>query len=487
MIQACDSAIRGRKKLNTYLAVDIGASSGRHIIGCFDQGKLTVQEIYRFDNGLIKKNGHLCWDIDSLFQNVVKGMKICREKGFNPLFMGIDTWGVDYVLLDENDCLLGNAVGYRDDRTAGMDKFLEEKLPFSSMYARAGIAKQPFDTVYQLMADFSENPEKRTAAKTFLMIPDYLVFLLTGVKANEYTNASTTSMLNASAKDWDPQILEDAGIPVGLFNKKPVEPGTTAGPLKKEILQQTGLDLTVLYTATHDTGSAFAAVPAMDEHSVFLSSGTWSLLGMENKKPFCDEKSLAAGFTNEGGYQGTYRYLKNIMGLWVLQCIRKENQNQYTFAEMASMAAGALSYPGRISINDNRFLAPENMTAEIKAALSEGGYAAPENLSELLACVYNSLVDCYKTSIEELELLTNSTFTSINIVGGGCNNVVLNQLLADAMDMPVYAGPTEGTAIGNLIIQMIRGGEFKSWAEARNVIRDSFEIKKYESQKQEQK
>ncbi len=461
--------------MNYYLAVDIGASTMRMILGWFENGRIQLEEVYRRSNVLETRNGHLCWNLDDLYFGIVEGLRQCKNIGKIPLAMGIDTWAVDYVLLDENDQILGDSVAYRDSRTYGMDEELEKVLPFEKHYAISGIAKQPFNTVYQLMAQFRAHPAHRTA-ESFLMVPDYLNFLLTGVKMNEYTNCSSTAMLDARTKDWSEEILHAARIPEHLFTEKPCVPGTVVGILKKELAQIVGFNVKVIAPATHDTGSAFVAVPAKDENAVYISSGTWSLLGVENNLAMTNDAAMQSGFTNEGGFNHKIRFLKNIMGLWILQSIHREIDGRYSFAQMASMAESAGSYPGRIDVNDNRFLAPKNMMWEITAALAENGYHDP-SFAQLLSCVNHGLADCYAKAIRDLEEMVGRKFTSVNIVGGGCQNEYLNRLTAQATGLPVYAGPTEGTALGNLIVQMLKNSEFTSLQEARNVIAKSFDIK----------
>ncbi len=461
--------------MNTFLAVDIGASTMRMILGWLEDGRIQLEEVYRRPNVLETRNGHLCWNLDDLYFGIVEGLRQCKTIGKIPLAMGIDTWAVDYVLLDENDKILGDSVAYRDSRTDGMDRELEKVLPFEKHYAISGIAKQPFNTVYQLMAQFKEHPEHREA-KSFLMVPDYLNFLLTGVKKNEYSNCSSTAMLDAKTKDWSSAILEAAEIPKHLFSEKPCDPGTVVGILKKEIARQVGFNVKVIAPATHDTGSAFVAVPARDENAVYISSGTWSLLGVENAVPMTNTAAMESGFTNEGGFNNKIRFLKNIMGLWILQSIHREIDGRYTFGQLASMAESADRYSGRIDVNDNRFLAPKNMIGEITTALAENGFHNP-SFAELLSCVNHGLADCYAAAIRDMEVMVGRKFTSVNIVGGGCQNEYLNRLTAEATGLPVYAGPTEGTALGNLMVQMLMNGEFTSLQEARDAIARSFDIK----------
>ena len=456
------------------LAVDMGASGGRHILAHLEEGKIVLEEIYRFDNVMVERNGHLCWQMDRLWEHVLKGMAACKAAGKIPVSMGIDTWGVDYVLLDQAGQVLGDTVAYRDSRTQGMDAKLEQTMPFTELYRRTGIAKQPFNTVYQLMATPREQLDQ---AQDFLMIPDYLHYRLTGRKANEYTEASTTGMLNSATRDWDQEVLAAAGIPTGIF-RRPEMPGTNLGPILPEIAQRVGFSCDVVLPATHDTGSAFMAVPARSDNAVYLSSGTWSLLGVENDVPLTGIDSLESGFTNEGGYGGKIRYLKNIMGMWILQCVRNELEKRYSFGEMAQMAAEAPETPWRVDVADNRFLAPKNMIAELQLAVTQQG-GEELTLPRLLRMVNLSLAEGYAKAIAQLEQLTGKRYDTVHIVGGGSQNQTLNQMTADAAGRTVVAGPTEGTALGNLMAQLIAGGVFADLAQAREAECASFDVVTY--------
>ena len=454
------------------LAVDIGASSGRHIVGTVENGRMALHEVYRFENRLVEKNGHLCWDLEALWNSVLEGLRACKAAGYAPATMGIDTWAVDFVLLDGQGQIIGDTVAYRDGRTAGIREALEPALPFAEHYARTGIQYQPFNTAYQLAALKNEHPDQLAAAKTFLMVPDYLNFKLTGVAANEYTNASTTALVGAESQDWDDEIISKLGLPREIF--QPIRmPGQALGPFTAEIRDAVGFDCTVLLPATHDTGSAFLAVPARDDKAVYLSSGTWSLLGVENPQPITTPESCAANFTNEGGYESRYRYLKNIMGLWMIQSVRRELGEKAgarpTFPEL--IAAGV------VSTGDDRFLAPKSMIEEVKAACTEAGYPTPETTGEVMQVIYNSLSRDYRSAIEELQALTGKTYTSLNIVGGGSQDNYLNQMTANATGLPVFAGPTEGTALGNLLVQFIAAGAYSDLQAARDAIKASFDIK----------
>ena len=311
-------------KTNCYAAVDIGASSGRVVIGeVTPQGTIELTEIHRFDNIQKRSGGHDCWDVDMLFRETVAGLAKCKEAGYAPKTVGIDTWAVDFVLLDAEDNMLGDAVAYRDERTSGMYAVADAIVSPDEVYRRTGIQRQPFNTIYQLLALQREHPEQIENAETFLMIPDYLAFLLTGTKANEYTNASTTCLMNARTQQWDETILEAFDIPRSMFCDV-VMPGTDLGAVTAEIEGAIGYPTHIIAPATHDTGSAYLAVPARDADAVFLSSGTWSLLGVENEGPITSDASRFQNFTNEGGFELRFRFLKNIMGLWMIQSIRRE-------------------------------------------------------------------------------------------------------------------------------------------------------------------
>lgn len=463
---------------NYYLAVDIGASSGRHILGHIEDGKLRLEEIYRFENGMQNRNGKLLWDVEHLFVEIVNGMKKCAEYGKIPLSMSIDTWAVDYVLLDKNDKVLGDTYGYRDSRTTGMDEKVYEIIPEKELYARTGIQKQIFNTIYQLMAVKEQMPELLKQAESFLMLPDYFQFLLTGVKVSEYTNATSTQLVSPEEKQWDRELIVSLGYPEKIFIPL-MMPGTTVGSLKSKIQKEVGFDCEVVLCASHDTASAVMAVPDANGEALYISSGTWSLMGVESAEAHCDEKSRAANFTNEGGYDYRFRYLKNIMGLWMIQSVRHEMGDRYSFAELCEMAEKNKDFVSRVDVNDNCFLAPENMTAAIQAYCEGNGQPRPETPGGIATVIYQSLADCYGETVRELEKNTGKVYDSIHIIGGGSNAAYLNQLTANAAKKTVYAGPGEATAIGNLMAQMIKGGELKDLAAARKCVFESFDIKQY--------
>lgn len=462
-----------------HLAVDIGASSGRHILGHVEQGRIVLEEVYRFENGPKKRGGRLCWDFDALAREVVNGLKACAKLGKVPATLGVDTWGVDFALVDREGRVLGDTVAYRDSRTQGMDALVEELIPAQELYRRTGIQKQSFNTIYQLMAVKRQSPELLEQAHRLLLVPDYLHYTLAGVMSNEYTEASTSGLVSAETKDWDRELLRLLGFPQKLFGTLSL-PGTALGGLRPALREELGFDCQVVLPASHDTGSAFLAVPAGEGASVTLSSGTWSLLGVELEQPVTTPESRAANFTNEGGYQYRFRYLKNIMGLWMIQNLRREmaeNGQLPGFGELPQLAREAADFPGRVDVDDPSFLAPESMSAAVRAYCERVGQPVPQSPGELLSCVYHSLAQCYAQSVRQLEALTGRSFQAVHIVGGGSQDAYLNQLTASATGLPVYAGPTEGTALGNLLVQMIAQGEFASLQEARDAIRASFAVK----------
>ena len=461
-----------------YLAIDIGASSGRHILAHMENGKMILEEIYRFPNGMIEKNGHKCWDTEALFDAIIEGMKKCKEVGKVPVSMGIDTWAVDYVLLDKENKRIGDAIGYRDGRTMGMDEKVYAIIPEEKLYERTGIQKQIFNTIYQLMAVKEQNPKMLGQAETMLMIPEYFNYLLTGKKAAEYTNATTTQLVSPETKDWDYELIEMLGYPKQIFQKIE-KPGTVLGNLTEEVKKEVGFDCKVILPATHDTGSAVMAVPTNDENTIYISSGTWSLMGTELKKADCSKESRLHNFTNEGGYDYRFRYLKNIMGLWMIQSVRGEIAPELGYGEICE-AASKTDITSLVNCNDDRFLAPENMTEEVQAACRESGQKVPVGIAEVASVIYNSLAKCYKETIEEIEEMSGITYGSIHVVGGGANAAYLNELTAKTTGKTVYAGPTEATAIGNLTAQMIAAGELSDLQAARKCIFDSFEVKTFQ-------
>lgn len=461
-----------------YLAVDIGASSGRHMLASMKDGKMQLEEVYRFPNGMDNKNGTLCWDVDRLITEIKNGLKKCKEIGKIPVSMGIDTWGVDYVLLDKDDNILGDTVGYRDSRTEGMDEKVYEVIPQDDLYARTGIQKQIFNTIYQLMAVKQSHPEYLEQAETILMIPDYFNFLLTGVKMNEYTEATTGQLISPKTNDWDYELIDMLGYNSKMF--RPVSmPGTVVGDFTEDVQKEVGFNCTVVLPATHDTGSAVLAVPTNDDDAVYISSGTWSLMGIERKEADCSMESMKANFTNEGGYDHRFRYLKNIMGLWMIQSVKKEFTEDLSFAEICEMASKE-TIPSIVDCNDDCFLAPESMIEAVQKFCRDTDQPVPETVGEISSVIYNSLAKCYGDTVEEIEAITGKKYSTIYVVGGGSNAGYLNELTAKYTGRKVSAGPSEATAIGNIIVQMLHDGVFASLPEARTCVKESFDVKMYE-------
>lgn len=464
-----------------YLAIDIGASSGRHMLASMKDGRMQLEEVYRFPNGMDNKNGTLCWDVERLFTEIKNGLKKCKEIGKIPVSMGIDTWGVDYVLLDKDNKILGDTVGYRDSRTEGMDEKVYETISQNDLYARTGIQKQIFNTVYQLMAVKESHPEYLEQAESILMIPDYFHFLLTGVKKNEYTNATTGQLISPKTNDWDYELIDMLGYNSRMF--QPVSmPGTVVGEFTKEVQDEVGFNCTVVLPATHDTGSAVLTVPTNDDDAVYISSGTWSLMGIERKEADCSMESMKANFTNEGGYDHRFRYLKNIMGLWMIQSVKKEFTEDLSFAEICEMASKE-TISSIVDCNDDCFLAPESMIEAVQKFCRDTNQQVPETVGEISSVIYNSLAKCYGDTVEEIENITGKNYSTIYVVGGGSNAGYLNELTAKYTGRKVSAGPSEATAIGNIIVQLFHDGMFADLPEARNCVKESFDVKMYEPAK----
>lgn len=459
-----------------YLAVDIGASSGRHILGWMENSKLRIEEIYRFENKLVKKNGHLCWDMDHLFDEVVNGLKECKRLDRVPVSVGIDTWGVDFVLLDKDGKVLGDTVAYRDSRTQGMDEEVYKVIGEKELYSRNGIQKQLFNSIYQLMAIKKSHPDYLEQAEHFLMIPEYLNYLLTGVAMNEYTNATTAQLVNAKSQDWDYELMEKLGYPKKIFGKLNM-PKASVGMLSEEMAARVGFQTEVVLPATHDTGSAVMAVPTTSEDAIYLSSGTWSLMGIERMIPDCTEESREHNFTNEGGYHYRYRYLKNIMGMWMMQSLRREFKHKYTFEELYQLAYIGRYFTSVVNVNDASFLAPDSMIKAIQDYCESHGEEKPETECELLYCIYCSLARCYAQTVAEIEEVTGKKYSRIHVVGGGCQDRFLNAMIATETGKEVYAGPVEATALGNLMAQMLKDKVFEDLNEARQVVAKSFDVK----------
>ena len=450
-----------------YLAIDIGASSGRHILGHIENDMLCLEEIYRFDNNIKNENGTLIWDIDNLFSEVKSGIAKCKQLGKLPKTAAIDTWGVDYVLLDEYNKEVLPAVSYRDSRTQESSKAVGEIISQEELYSRTGIQKQNFNTIYQLYCDRKSG--KLSKAKHFLMMPEYLSFKLTGQIRNEYTNATTANLVNAESKQWDKYILDKLDLPKGIFCELSL-PGTVVGNFTDEVKAEIGFDSTVILCPSHDTASAVAACP-VDGESVYISSGTWSLIGTENPVPVLTEKALEANFTNEGGIEYRFRFLKNIMGMWLFQNIRRNINKELTYDEMMNLAAGS-TFTEKINPNAPEFVAPENMIEAIRNYLGKPDLP----LADVLSSVYHSLANSYRKVVEEIENISGKEIKSTHIVGGGSKDKYLNKLTAEYTGKKVYTGLMEATATGNILSQIMYDKKI-ALTEAREIIKRTFDVK----------
>ena len=462
------------------LAIDLGASSGRGIVGSFDGNKLSLRENHRFSNDPVNLCGRLYWDILRIFHEIKLSVQKTVLDGDKVSSIGIDTWGVDYGLLDRNGRLLGNPVHYRDGRTDGAQALVNRVIPAEELYATAGIQTLNFNTVYQLAVEQAEAPERLALAERMLNIPDLLNYFLTGNMANEYTILSTGALLDAKKRDYAWNLLDRLGIPRRLFGSV-VKPGTDMGTLLPQVQSETGkTDARVLTVASHDTASAVIAVPTEEKDFLYISSGTWSLMGTELPEPLINDESRAANFTNEGGACGTVRFLKNIMGLWIIQSVRHELNDKYTFAELCEEAEKADYITSVIDVNDECFLAPENMTEAIKSYCRNNNMSVPDTVGEVAAVVYKSLAGSYADTVSQIEENTDTVYEAIYVIGGGANAAYLNRLTAISTGKKVIAGPVEATAIGNAMAQMITDGIFKNLKEARACVMQSFDIRQFE-------
>lgn len=450
-----------------YLAIDIGASSGRHILGYIDNGRLKLEEIHRFENYITNQNGTLVWDIEHLVSEIKKGIAKCKEIGKTPCTVAIDTWGVDYVLLDENKQEILPAVSYRDSRTNSVINKVESIISAEELYLKTGIQKQNFNTIYQLYVDYLSG--KLDNAKYFLMIPAYLSYKLTGIIKNEYTNATTTGMVNADTKQWDYEIIDKLSLPKHLFGTLDT-PCTVIGNFTKEMQDYAGFDSTVIFAPSHDTASAVCACP-IDDNSVYISSGTWSLIGVESLNSIVNEKSMAANFANEGGIDYRFRFLKNYMGMWLFQNVKKNLNNEFSYDDMMRLAMQSKRFE-MIDTNAPDFLAPENMINAIRSYLKNESIP----IEVVINSVYHSLAQSYKNAIDEIEKLAGKTIDNVFIVGGGSKDTYLNKLTAQYTGKKVVTGLSEATATGNLLSQIMYDKKI-SLAQARDIVKNSFDIK----------
>jgi len=464
----------------TYIAIDIGASSGRLMLSEKDPfEKITLEEIHRFKNEFSEIDGTNYWDADHLIKEIVIGLQKVKQRGIQECYVGIDTWGVDYCLVDEQGRVLSQPVSYRDARTEQAMEEFDQKMSLHTLYEKTGIQMQPFNTVFQLLR---EDQEKLAKAKQLLMIPDYLGCVLTGNAVLEKTNASTMQLMNLETRKLDEEVLSAIHVEKELFPKL-VEPGTILGPILKTRFPEYDLpDATVITIASHDTASAVAGTPGKGENWAYISSGTWSLMGIEMEEGVSSKEAFEANFTNEWGVQGTIRFLKNIMGMWLIQEVARLQGYRYSYPELAELASQEEAFVSLIDVNDPRFMNPKNMITEIQNYCRERNQKRPETAGALARCIYDSLALCYAVELEKLEKITGRTITQLHIVGGGSNNDFLNQLTADVCGINVFAGPGEATAIGNIMVQMVATKGFGTLAEGREGIKQSFPLKEFQPQ-----
>ncbi|MCI1593894.1 rhamnulokinase [Pediococcus pentosaceus] len=466
--------------MKSYIAVDIGASSGRLMLAQSKDGKIVLEEVHRFSNGFTNESNHDRWDINHLIHEIFIGLEKVKKMGINEVELGIDTWAVDYVLVGFDGNKLEDPISYRDKRTTNAVTELTSDLPREYIYEKTGIQFQEFNTLYQL---YKEN--KKLLAKTdkIMMIPDYIGYVLTGNAVTEITNASTTQMLNLRVGLFDKDLLGKVNVDQNQFPRL-VESGTILGNVCHKWHQEFDIPETeVITVATHDTASAVAGTPGQGDRWAFLSSGTWSLLGTELNVP---ENGLAAfkeNYTNEWGAYGTYRFLKNIMGLWIAQCVRHELGDKYSFGELAEAATAVKPFQQFIDINDQRFANPESMIKELQEYCSETGQMVPETPGELFQAIYSNLSLFYANELSKLDEILGYHIEKLNIVGGGSNVALMNQLTSTLANVEVIAGPSEATAIGNVLVQMITLDEVENINAGRKLIADSFKLKHFQPEK----
>lgn len=464
------------------LAFDFGASSGRLILSKYENHKLALEEIHRFTNEPIRIGKNFYWDTFRLYHELKLGLKKAAAKKVPITSLAIDTWGVDYGLLDQNGNLIGNPVNYRDDRTLGLLEEVDKVYPLKKIYESTGIQFMNFNTIFQFYADTKMRPDIYAKADKFLMMPDLFNYFLTGNRYNEYTNASTGQLLDAKKRTWDYGLLKKLGLREDLFCDL-IQPGTIVGELIDEVVLETGLEgVKVVAVGSHDTASAVAGTPFEEENAAFLSCGTWSLLGMEMEEPVISEDSFAYNYTNEGGVEHTIRLLKNINGLWIMQNLRKkwcELEAEVSFPDIIAAARNAERKDFIIDPNDRRFTAPYNMMKEVVTHCEEHGQGTPKGLGEIAIAIYNGLTHEYKNTVSNLEAITGKTISCINMVGGGIQDELLCELTAKATGKKVIAGPIEGSVLGNVVMQLKALGEIESLEEGRKIIKASFEQKLY--------
>lgn len=467
---------------NSFIAFDLGAESGRTILGTLEGNRLSIQQVTRFTNEMKSIGSHLHWDIDVLFGNIKKGLRACSRLNVHPESIGIDAWGVDYGLLGRDGSFLDLPHSYRDRRTDGMMEKFFELVPRRRVYELTGIQFMQLNTLFQLYAGIQQNPGSFESASRLLFMPDIFNFLLTGEAKTEFTVATTSQLLNPRSKSWEPELFSALKLPQSLMQEI-VDPATRLGTLRTSVAQDVSLrDVSVTAVASHDTASAIAAIPAEGEDWAYISSGTWSLMGVELREPIVSDEALSSNFTNEGGVAGTFRFLKNIMGLWLLQQCRKEWSTtvQYDYDEMIRLSEGAKPFRSLIDPDYSEFFNPMSMTGAIRQFCQKTGQPIPESHAEYIRSILESLALKYRSTLDQLRRLTGQRVTRIHIIGGGAKNTLLCQFAANATGATVIAGPVEATAIGNILVQALAAGCVGSLKEMRAVVRQSFQPVSFE-------
>lgn len=463
------------------LAFDFGASSGRAIIGTLDNGRITLNEVHRFSNDPVTVNGTFYWDVLRLFHEIKQGLlKAKQAGGFDSI--GIDTWGVDFGLLDKDGVLLENPVHYRDKRNIGMVEKAAKYIGKDEMYKLTGIQFMDFNTAFQLLSIKENRPELLARAESLLFMPDLFAYFLTGNKVSEYSIATTSQLVDINTRDWSKEMLEKLGLPEKIFNRI-VPSGSVTGYLSDEICEELGLEkVPVIAVCGHDTQSAVTAVPSEKEDFAFISSGTWSLFGTETKQPIVNDLSYSFNVTNEGGFGYSTAFLKNICGLWLIQESRRQwirEGKEYSYAELEKAALREKPFARFIDPDAPEFAVPGNLPARITEYCRRTGQSVPENEGQTVRCIYESLALRYRAVLEGIEKCTGKNYDSLNVVGGGTKDTLLCKMTADACNITVYAGPIEATVMGNVAVQLISGGDIADVVEARRIIASSGQLKCY--------
>jgi rhamnulokinase len=470
---------------NSFLAVDLGATSGRVISGSIENGKLVLEDIHKFPNEMIAIHGNHYWNIFHLFRQIKEGLTIASRKGIKPVSIGVDTWGVDIAFVGEDGSLMGLPYAYRNFTTReNTDSFLKQ-FPLDELYARTGIQTLDFNTVFQLYALQLRQSSQLKAAKHILFMPDAISYLLTGQQVTEYTIASTSQMLNPTTKDFDSKILEYIGVERSKFPGEIVFSGHQVGTLTQELAQETGLgEIPVIAVAGHDTASAVVSVPAVDHKFAYLSSGTWSLMGLELPEPVVNDRSQKANITNEGGVDGTIRFLKNITGMWILEQCKKEwdLEHVYSYEELVDLSHKATPFASLFDPDNEKFANPQSMTKAIAEFCRQTGQEIPSTAGEFVRAIFESLALRYKQVFESLKTFATFPIDRLHVIGGGSRNEFMNQLTANSTGVEVLAGPAEATAIGNMMMQAKAVGRFNNIQEIRDFIRTSVALNVYHPQ-----